>query len=415
MRNDARARPPGKAGFTDGSFRTPVPAWRLVVLAATLAYLVAGCASQSTRLVERQAIAQRAPALNVALFEPSPPVPEFADMIALTQEQKAEFLRFFNSGVNSRYEAHQRVFEYLTRRLGDTRFLYRTLPASTTVASRSGNCMSLALVTTAYARLAGIDVGWQLADADPMYSSEGSVVYSADHIQTRLYRPRHSHNSISVTFERPYLLIDYYTDNAPGSGQPLTESEMIALVYQNLGIEAMAEGQLKNAFWSLRAALEYDSVNANLYNSMAVLHRRAGDSRTAERLYRFALDEFGDQLIILRNYRKLLLADNRFKEADQLERRIMVLPDPDPYPLLSLGDEAAEAGNADVALAWYRRAAEVAPYLHEVYFRMARIHTERGDLKRAERALQKARDNAWADSDQERYQAKLTTLNERSG
>jgi len=90
----------------------------------------------------------------------------------------------------------------------------------------------------------------------------------------------------------------------------------------------------------------------------------------------------------------------------------MVLPDPDPYPLLGLGDEAADQGKPDVALAYYRRAAEVAPYLHEVYLKMAQIHTQRGDLKRAERALRKARDHAWADSDQQRYQAKLTALGE---
>ena len=333
-------------------------------------------------------------------------------MISLTPAQQADFLRFFNSGVDSRREPHERVFEYLTRRMGDTAFNDRTLPASKTIAERSGNCMSLALVTTAFARLAGVETGWQLSDTDPVYSSEGSVIYSAEHIQTRLYRPEFNLRAFSVAFSRPYLLVDYYTDNVPRHGTALSESEMIALVYQNLAIEALAEGKLDQSFWLLSAGLEHDPANSDLYNALAVVHRRAGDARTAETLYRFALDEFGDRLIVLRNYRKLLLAENRTDHADRLERRIMALPDSDPYPLLGLGDEAAERGRHDIALGYYRRAAEIAPYLHEVYLRMALIHNQRGDLKRAAQALRKARDRARTDRDQERYEAKLMALRE---
>jgi len=385
----------------------------MIVLLAAAVMLVAGCASPSARLVERKALLERAPAFNEQLFGPPRAVPDFADMIALTPEQQAEFMQFFNSGLNSQHQPHRRVFEYLTRRLGNTDFQYRTLSAATTIDTRIGNCMSLALVTTAYARLAGIEMGWQLADAKPVYSSEGSVIYSAEHIQTLLYRNEFSLDSHSFVFRRPYLLVDYFTDNAPSAGTRLSEAEMIALVYQNLGVEALADGQLEESFWLLLASLEYDADNFNLYNAMAVVHRRAGDARTAEQLYRFALNEFGDRLIVLRNYRKLLLTENRTEDADRIERRMMVLPDPDPYPLLGLGDEAAEQGKTDVALAYYRRASEVAPYLHEVYLKIARVHIRRGDLKRAERVLRKARDNAWADSDRERYQAKLMALGVR--
>lgn len=414
MNDDARARPRGTAKPAHrGSVRPRSPTWPLPILFAASVVLIAGCTGPSPREVQRDVLLDRTPVLNAPLFGEPVPVPEFSELIALTPEQQAEFKRFFLSGINSRHEPHKRVYEYLTRRLGNTDFQHRTLSASTTIETRSGNCMSLALVTTAFARLADIEIGWQLADADPVYSSEGSVIYSADHIQTRLYRPEFSLNSHSFAFGRPYLLVDYYTDNAPSSGTALSESEMIALVYQNLAVEAMAQGRLDESFWHLRAALEYDPANSNLYNALAVVHRRAGDTRTAEALYRFALDEFGDRLIVLRNYRRLLLAENRLDDADRVEQRIMVLPDPDPYPLLGLGDEAADRGKPDVALAYYRRAAEVAPYLHEVYLKMAQIHTQQGDLKRAERALRKARDKAWAESDQQRYQAKLMALGER--
>jgi len=380
----------------------------LIFVVATI--LIAGCASQSSRQTERETLATRVPGLNEQLFGPPRPVPEFADLVTLTPEQQTQFLRFFRSGVKLRIEPNKRLYAYLTSELSDINFRNRTLPASTAIQSHSGNCMSLALVTTAYARLANIETGWQLAETDPVYSSEGSIIYSANHIQTRLYHSNSDGAAATFSLGRPYLLVDYFTDTPPRNGRVLRKKEVIALVYQNLGAEAMADGRLKDAYWLLRAGLMHDPTDYNLYNALAVLLRRAGDAQTAEKLYRFALDEFGDRLIVLRNYRELLLTQSRAEEADRLEPRIMALPDPDPYPLIRLGDEAADRGDTHLALQYYRKAGDVAPYLHEIYLKIARIHAERGDLRRAERTLRKARDRAQGTRDRQMYEAKLAAL-----
>lgn len=381
------------------------------VLAILCLALATGCATNA-RPVDREALRERVPQLNRDLFGDPAPVADFEDMVALTPEQKQDFLEFYKAGKNQRFRPHRRIYKYLIRRLSDTDFRNQTLPASTTIETRIGNCMSLALVTTAFARLTDIDIGWQLAKTDPMYSSDSEVIYSANHIQTRLYKYPLQDKPSSFTIGQPYLVIDYFTDRLPEAGTELSEREMIALVYQNLGVEALADGDLAKSFWRLKKGLEYDAANANLYNTLAVLHRRAGDNDTAETLYRFALDEFGDRLIVLRNYRKLLLAAGRHDEAEQLRDRVMRLPDPDPYPILTMGDKAAEQGNNATALSYYKKAADVAPYLHEIYVRIARIYQRQGDLKRAERALRKARKKAWTDDGRQRYQAKLSMLQE---
>jgi len=350
------------------------------------------------------------PPLNRQLFGEPRPVPDFDQLTALTPEQESDFLRYFRSGVESRFEPRKRLYAYLTRELSNTDFQHRTLPAAAAIATNSGNCMSLALATTAYARLAEIEIGWQLADTDPVYSSEGSVIYSANHIQTRLYQRDFNRAAATFSLGRPYLLVDYFTGAPPRNGRELSREQVVALVYQNLGVEAMSAGRLADAFWLLRAGLAHDPGNPNLYNAMGVLHRRAGDIRSAEQLYRFALDRFGDRLIVLRNYRRLLLAERRVEEAGRLEDRIMALPDPDPYPLLELGDEAAENGNLDLALKHYKKAADVAPYLHEVHRRIAGVHAVNGNRERAERALREARERAPNSGDRQKYDAKLAAL-----
>jgi len=379
-------------------------------LVAVVVLMNAGCSGFSARKADQQALLQRVPELNTQLFGTPRPVPQFDELTALSPEQKADFDRYFYSGVESRFEAHRRLMAYLERNLADTAFENRTLSASETIEAAAGNCMSLALVTTAYARLADIKIGWQISDTRPVYSSDGSVIYSANHIQTRLYHRDYDQSTARFNLNRPYLLVDYYSDNPPRTGTELSEDEVIALVYQNLGVEALSAGRMDDAFWLLRAGLDYDPANANVYNALAVLHRRAGDAQTAEQLYRFALDEFGDRLIVLRNYRRLLLTQNRTKEAERIVDRIMVLPDPDPYPLLRLGDEAANDGQMNLALAHYRKASDLAPYLHEIYMKIAEVHVRNNDLDRAESALRQARDLARAQSDQHRYDAKLAAL-----
>lgn len=391
------------------------PMYRIVLAPVLITLLLlSGCAA--TRGVDQQnhdALRARMPALEHDLFGPAPDVPAPDALLALTAEQVKHFVDFFESGKNRRYQPHQRVHVYLSRHLSDIDFTNRTHGAAETIDRLRGNCMSLALVTTALARTADVRVGWQIADADPVYSSEGSVVYSANHIQVRLYEDRLNKTGYSFSFGRDYLLLDYFTDDLPELGRPLTEEQMIALVYQNLGVEAMAADDNDRAFWMLAEALEHDPANANIYNALAVVHRRAGDEDAAERLYRFALSEFGDRLTVLRNYRKLLLAQGRDAEADGIEQRLLRLPDPDPFPVLALGDQALSEGRTDTALAYYRQARKVAPYLHEIHWKIARAHFRAGERRRAAKELEKAREKAVDVDDRRRYDAKLRALSAR--
>lgn len=382
--------------------------------AAVLALILLGCGCAVTgadRTAVGEDILTRAPLLPTERFGPPGEVPSFEQLLALSDQQRAHFSDFYTAGVNRRHLPHQRIPAYLSRYLNDIDFGNRTLSVAETIDRQTGNCMSLALVTTALAREAGVKVGWQLADTDPVYSSEGTVIYSANHIQVRLYRSRVA-STTGYTFAMggEYLLLDYFTDNLPESGQEVSETQMIALVYQNLGVEAMADDDHARAYWLLREALSHDPANHNIYNALAVLYRRAGDPQTAETLFRFALDEFGDRLIVLRNYRKLLLAAGRRDEAAALEQRLLRLPDPDPYPMLALGDEARDEERYGAALAYYRKAQAIAPYLHEIHWKIAGIHAARGDARSAARELERARRKAMVEDDKQRYAAKLRAL-----
>ncbi|MFU8877561.1 MAG: tetratricopeptide repeat protein, partial [Wenzhouxiangellaceae bacterium] len=404
-----------------GLLRQHLPHSRIIVLVAGavvgLASVISGCATgphpdESAWLADRN----RTPIFAEDVFQPRRTVPEIDEFLALTPEQQSRFLDFFHDRSNAHLQPNQRVHEFLVQNLSDVEFGSNTLSAAQTIERQLGNCMSLALVTTAYARLGGVEAGWQLSPARPLYSSEGSVIYSADHIQTRLFSPAWKPGDDTYDPNAPlrsYLLIDYFTDQPPRRGLPLRENQMIALVYQNLGVEALAEGRVEDSFWLLREALEHDPRNGQIYNSMAVLHRRAGQEEVAEQLFAHALKLAGEDLLILRNLRRMMLAQGRDQEAERLHERIQALPDPDPYPKLAQGDQALREGRLDDALRHYRQARRIAPYLHEIDQRMAQVYLETGNIGRAQREFRRAHDNAIADADRRQYQAKLKVLREQ--
>ncbi len=182
------------------------------------------------------------------------------------------------------------------------------------------------------------------------------------------------------------------------------------MFYVNLAGEALVHGDHRRSYWLLLSALEQNADSPSALNSLPVLHRRAGASDTAEAIYRQALTRHGDNLNLLSNLRTLLREQRRWEEAHDVETRLAQLPNHDPYRFIELGSEAIAAGKPKLALSYYAQAAELAPYLHEAYWRMAVAYDAMGQPAQAAHLLQQAQSNAPRDRDRHLYEAKLSTL-----
>lgn len=324
------------------------------------------------------------------LFGSAVDIPAFNALTKLSPAQEREFLGWFNAPEHAAVKPHRRAADYLETTLADVDFDDRTRGAAAALAQRQGNCLSLALVTTAVARVAGIESDWQLTTRNPVYSSGGNVVYSANHVHTRLFDPGYETSPGRITLLRPHVLIDYFTDRPAMGGSTLKSHQIVALTYQNLAAEAFADDNLERAFHLSLKGLEHDPGNPELYNILGLLHRRKGAWDTAEAYYRHSLEVGGERLVTLRNLERLLLARNREADARSIARRIVALPDPDPFPLIELGDEALQRGETTVALNYYARARELAPYLHEVYARIAIARFQQGRIELARKSMREA-------------------------
>ena len=130
-----------------------------------------------------------APPLRPDLFGAPLDLPRVEALHTLTDAQQAEFLAYFSDPVRAGQKPHARIYGYLERRLGSFTYYAKTLAAADALDQNQGNCLSLALVTTALAELGGVDYGFQRIRNRPVYESRQDFVMVADHLRTRLYDP----------------------------------------------------------------------------------------------------------------------------------------------------------------------------------------------------------------------------------
>ena len=331
------------------------------------------------------------------------------DIYRLSPAQEADFLQYFNQPVMRNIPAHERVWLYLQEITMDFGYQGETFTAEEALRRASGNCLSLAVLTTALAKLAGVETGYQLVDSTPVFESYGSVVFKAQHVRTKLLEPVSPQAGVFLLSRRG-LLVDYFPQSNDRYVSNISEAEYNAMFYNNLASEAIADEDYNKAFWLLQKSLELVPDNPGSINAMAVVYRRVGQLEKAEEIFLYGIENLEDKVSLLRNYRVLLEQQGRSEEVKDINRRLALLKDPSPFDWLNAGYDAFSEGNFTEAIFFYRKAAAVAPYLHESHAGLAKAYYKIGNRKNAEREFRKALAKSQRPSTRTMYEAKLMAL-----
>ena len=349
------------------------------------------------------------PSLNSTQFGEELHFEKEDEILALNSEQKKHFLDYYNSHSNSKKPGHQRVYEYLQDFGTDFKYGNFTSNAESTLGNASGNCMSLAVLTTAFAHTANIDIKYQLVNRVPIFQEYGSVVFNAQHIRSIIYEPKPDLNS-GVVIWRSKAIIDYYPSNNTFVNGFVSKTEFIAMYYRNLAAEALSRDENNRAYWLLKRSLDVEPENAEAINSLAVIHRRVGDYAKAEELYKYGIKNAFNKIVLLKNYQVLLLTQNRTADAERIAKELENLEDLNPFNWLLAANEAFDEKNYSVAIKLYKKSIELAPYLHQGYFGIAKSEYQRGNLRASRLALEEALEQAYDRDSKSIYEAKLAVL-----
>ena len=378
------------------------------IFAVLLLALLAGCASAPR--------ADLPPGLfsDAAFAAPSEPA-DASQLFALSPDMRAyAHSPAFSQRVRDKGPV-QGLLEALYKK-GELRLEYEssmTRNAAQTFAARSGNCLSLVVMTAAFAKELGMAVRFQGVDVDDTWSRKASLYLASSHVNLALGRRPTDILHSRDQMER-LVTVDFLPppDAARFQTRQLEEDDIAALFLNNRAAEALVQGRIDDAYWWARAAVQAEPRRAIAYNTLGVIYQRHGDLAMAERAYRAALEREPENVAVMQNLGPVLAALGRPDEARAMAQRVASIQPFPPYHYFNKGMVALKAGDYDQARDLFEREVRRAPYNDEFHFWLAVTCLRLGEPQLAREQLTLAMASSTRPDSRERYAAKLVHLHD---
>jgi Tfp pilus assembly protein PilF len=299
------------------------------------------------------------------------------------------------------------VFEALRERLTLDNDAPGTRPAAATFEARTGNCLSLVILTSAFARHFRIPVHYQAVQGRDTWSRAGGIAFYSGHVNLRLgQRDGAAADARSIAG----LTVDYIGESNRYANHPVTERTLVAMYANNRAAEALLEGDLDAAYAWVRTAVASDPAYLAPVNTLAVVYLRRGLLDEAEHALQHALRLEPANANAMMNLVLTLVRDGRHNEAARWRRRLAALSPYPPFYFLDEGLAALQRGEVEQARDLLRRELERMPYNEEVHFAIARADLRLGDVELARKHLVLAQRYSTARTRRDIYSAKLAHL-----
>ena len=286
----------------------------------------------------------------------------------------------------------------------------QTRNAAQAFEARQGNCLSLVIMTAAFAKALGLQVTYQSVAIGESWSRSDNLAFLNGHVNLTIgprridARPGYDANAA--------MTIDFLP--APERGaprtQPLTEDTVRAMYMNNRSAEAMARGQLDDAYWWARGAIVQDPGFINAYNTLSVVYLRHGDALQAQHVLKMALEREADNRLVLSNLVLALEANGQGERAAELRQRLAALESAAPYRDLLLGMAALQRGEPGAAKALFTREITRSADCSECHFWLGLADYRLGDLDEARAHLEIAAQSSSTGAEHALYEAKLAWL-----
>mgnify|MGYP000497974584 CR=1 FL=1 len=280
--------------------------------------------------------------------------------------------------------------------------------AAETYAARKGNCLSLVIMTAAFARAMRMDVRFQEVPLEDTWSRERGLYLVSSHVNLSL-APKGQGTSYDSVGP---LTIDFVKlpPNVSQRVRPIDEDGIVARYMNNRAAEELVQGRTSEAYWWARGALLKKPSLTAAYNTLGVIYQRSSQPRLAEQVFRAALEYEPDSLIMMQNLVPVLAANGKAAEATALAQQIARLNPAPPYHYFNQGMAAYRSGDFAQARTLFAREVERAPYNDEFHFWLGIANFEMGEMDSAATQLALARDNSVRSDARARYSAKLAHL-----
>jgi len=372
----------------------------------SLCALMAACASAPPQQQPEKLFADelfRAPAVRI----------DAADVFALTPDMHAYLEHDVGRLVRTRGR-QQGLYEALYTR-GQLQLEYdaaKTRNAAEAFAARQGNCLSLVIMTAAFAKEMGLNVRYQNVYGEETWARDGDFYLSIGHVNLSLGR-----RQVQAEFgrnESDSMTIDFVPSANIRSLKTwaIEEPTIVAMYMNNRAVESLTANALDDAYWWAREAILQDARFMSAYNTLGVVFEKHGNLAEAQRAFEFVLEREPANTRALSNLAEVFYAQGRVSSGREIRAKLDRMEPNPPFGYYKRGIAAMEEGNYKLAKEMFTKEIERAAYYHEFHFWLALADAGLGDMDGARRHMAIAVENSTTRKDHDLYAAKLERIRE---
>jgi tetratricopeptide (TPR) repeat protein len=309
--------------------------------------------------------------------------PEGAAAVIVPFELDAERLAAIDERIRPALDDRRRVdqvLDYVFNRLGLRYSLQPTRTAVETFLAREGNCLSFVNLFVGVARHLRLTPFYvEVTDYQRWNHREGLLV-SQGHIVA------------GMMLKGKMQTFDFlpYRAKAYKDFKPIDDLTAAAHYYNNLGAEALLDGDLQRARELLATATRIAPRFERAFNNLGVCLARLRDFDGALAAYRAGLAIDPENVALLTNLAGAYQRLGRSAEANEILAQIDTEQNTNPFFFVYRGEVALSQGDTEKAKEYLVEALRRDTELPEVHLGLVKLYMELGDLKRARHHLGRA-------------------------
>jgi tetratricopeptide (TPR) repeat protein len=298
---------------------------------------------------------------------------------ALNPEVKAAVDKQVRAVPNERRQIDD-ILEYIFQRLGLRYALFPTRSASETYLAREGNCLSFVNLFVGVARERGLNPFYVEVMDYQKWNRRAGMVISQGHIVAGMYVG----GDLKTYDFLPYRAKGYK------SFKPIDDLTASAHYYNNLGGEALLEGDYEKAGRFLPIATQIDPGFVRAWSNLGVYYARSGQPERALEALQKGLGIEPQSSTLLINLASLYQGQGRQEEAAKILSQVEELETANPYFFLYESDLALSRGEPQKALDYLARALRQDTENPDVHVGLAQVYLALGEVAKAKHHLSRA-------------------------
>ena len=301
---------------------------------------------------------------------------------------------------------------------------YGAKTAQETFDTGTGNCLSFSNLFVAMARYAGLKTEFQEIPTPPNWIRNGEVLFFTRHIgasidivspmdQTvQLYVLGENrvmvHDNIQRYLFTPSQLDPFAPEINPFSIRPIPDHRAFAQYYNNIGSQYLAEGDATDAFRYFVKAVKIDPKLSFAWSNLGVVYNRNNQVKAAKAAFfqGMSVTHGPDDvtlLTIMSNMARLYKKIGDTEKAEFYKKEVASFREKNPYYQYAIAKTAYHDRFYEKSVKYYKAAIQRKNDEHLFYYGLALAYLKLGEIKKAEKNLDKAKHYAWDDENKAYY------------